>query len=154
MIRAFRITQTRHLTTAFSGECAKLYGGRWNSIGTPMIYTAGSLSLATLELLVHVEEISTLHNAYSVIPVTLKKKSQIECIAPDSLPIGWDAPELISATQLLGDAWIASASSVALQVPSAVIPTEPNILLNPAHPDFSNIIQEAPFSFELDPRLQ
>ena len=58
MIRAWRIVKTRYSADAFSGEGARLYGGRWNSPGVAMVYTAGSKSLATLEVLVHLDMIS------------------------------------------------------------------------------------------------
>ncbi|MBC8006624.1 MAG: RES domain-containing protein, partial [Prolixibacteraceae bacterium] len=41
----------RYAGTAFSGEGARLYGGRWNRKGVPMVYTAGSQSLAMLKCL-------------------------------------------------------------------------------------------------------
>jgi RES domain-containing protein len=68
MIRAWRIIKTRYSADAFSGEGARLYGGRWNSSGIAMVYTAGSKSLATLELLVHVENTSVLPS-FSICPV-------------------------------------------------------------------------------------
>jgi RES domain-containing protein len=50
-------------------------------------------------------------------------------------------------------AWLRSAGTAALSVPSAVIRTERNILLNPRHPEAKRIllISDEPFSF--DPRL-
>ena len=60
MTRAWRIIKSRFAAEAFSGEGARLYGGRWNSPGTAMVYTAGSVSLATLELLVHLDNTSVL----------------------------------------------------------------------------------------------
>ena len=56
MIRAFRLCKTKHLATAFTGEGARLNGGRWNSPGNSVVYTSASLSLATLEVLVHLED--------------------------------------------------------------------------------------------------
>src|SRR5204863_6047762 len=53
-VRAYRIFKPKHAATAFTGEGARLYGGRWNNKGTPMVYTAGSRALAALEMLVHV----------------------------------------------------------------------------------------------------
>jgi RES domain-containing protein len=153
IVRSFRITQTKHAPMAFTGEGAKRFGGRWNSVGTRMVYTASSLSLATLEMLVHLEEISTIVDYYTVIPLTFDR-SLLQIIDPASLPKGWDRPEPIPATQILGDKWIAEASGVALQVPSAVTPGEVNYLLNPFHSSFRKISFEPAFDFKLDKRLR
>ena len=60
IIRAWRIVQMRFADRAFEGERARLFGGRWNRRGTPIIYTAESLSLATLEILVNLDSATTL----------------------------------------------------------------------------------------------
>lgn len=150
---AYRITQTKYVSTAFDGEGARIYGGRWNSIGTRIVYVASSLSLATLELLVHIEDISTIYGNYSVIPVTFAE-ALVQSVDPSSLPGGWDAPEPIPATQMLGDAWVTGGSSLVLQVPSAVTPGEVNYLINPLHPEFSTLSLATPVDFKPDTRLQ
>lgn len=149
---AFRITLSRYASTAFNGEGARLNGGRWNSVGTRMVYTASSLSLATLELLVHTEDVSTLDGRYTVIPIEFDV-SLVQGINITTLPVGWNRPETIGDTQLLGDEWIRSMSSVLLEVPSVVIQTESNFLVNPGHPEFSKIAFRTGFILKLDPRL-
>jgi RES domain-containing protein len=149
---AFRITQSRYASTAFDGEGARLNGGRWNSVGTRMVYTASSLSLATLELLVHTEDVSTLDGRYTVIPIKFDM-SLVHTIDITSLPAGWNQPETISDTQILGDRWIQSMSSVLLEVPSVVTQDESNFLVNPGHPEFSKIAIGRGFVLKLDPRL-
>ncbi len=151
-IRAYRITQKKYAEAAFDGEGARLYGGRWNSVGTPLIYVASSLSLATLELLVHLEDYSTIQGLYVVIPVDFNE-TLVTTLAASELSSCWNAPVLNSETQLIGDRWAASLSSVALSVPSAVTANEVNYLLNPIHPDFSKLLIGTPQSLELDPRL-
>ena len=64
----WRLVTPRFARTAFSGEGARLYGGRWNRKGVPMVYTAGSLSLAVLEMLVQDEP---LRARYRTIAATL-----------------------------------------------------------------------------------
>lgn len=152
-VRAYRITQTKYVPTAFDGEGARLYGGRWNSVGTSVIYVASSLSLATLELLVHTEDLSIIHNDYSVIPVDFSEKL-MQSVDPASLTKGWDAPEPSPETQMLGDAWAAGGSSLVLQVPSVVSVGEVNYLINPSHSDFSKLSHRTPHRFQPDARLQ
>jgi len=151
-IVAYRVTQTKYLSTPFDGEGAKLNGGRWNSVGTYMVYTASSLSLATLELLVHIEDISIIYDQYSVIPIEFDD-SMVESVTMSSMPHGWDAPEPIAGTKILGDDWIERASSVILKVPSAITKNENNYLLNPYHQDFTEVKIGKDFLFQLDERI-
>jgi RES domain-containing protein len=151
-ITAYRITKTKRVKTAFDGEGARLYGGRWNSIGTRMIYVAGSRSLATLEILVHTEDVSTIEGQYSIIPVTFPEKLVLR-ISPADLPKSWSSPEPLAETQIFGDRWILGSRSAILEVPSAVTNEESNYLLNPAHPDFASIVIGDGAPFRIDPRL-
>ena len=151
MVRAWRIIKTRYSADAFSGEGARLYGGRWNSSGIAMVYTAGSKSLATLELLVHLHTTSVLPS-FSICPVDFDD-SLVELIDPTKLPRDWrESPPPISL-RAVGDDWISRSSSVVLRVPSAVIESEYNYLINPAHKDFKNLVIGGMEVFELDPRL-
>ena len=104
-ITAYRITKTKRTAGAFDGEGARLYGGRWNSIGTRVVYVAGSRSLATLEILVHTEDLSTIVGQYSIIAVTFPDKLVLRIPAAD-LPKRWSAHEPVADTQILGDRWI------------------------------------------------
>lgn len=152
MIHAYRLTQTRHVPNAFDGEGARLFGGRWNSVGVRMVYVAGSRSLATLEVLVHAEEISTIEGAYSIIPLSFPDRL-VKRMKVENLPEGWASPEPIAATQIFGDRWIHDAGSAVLEVPSAVTNDEMNYLFNPAHPDFPSISIGTAVPFRMDPRL-
>lgn len=146
-ITAYRLTQTKYMETAFDGEGARLNGGRWNSLGTRMVYTASSLSLATLEILVHTEDISVIYELFSVIPISFDH-SLVKTISGKSLPQGWNAPQSVSETQIIGDRWIEQGSLAILEVPSAVTGNESNYLINPFHPDFSLIKIDKRFRFE------
>ncbi len=117
-----------------------------------MVYTASSLSLATLELLVHTEDVSTIDGRYTVIPIDFDV-SLVQTIKIASLPARWNQPEIIADTQILGDNWIRSMSSVLLEVPSVVTKNESNFLLNPSHPDLSKIAIGTGLILMLDPRL-
>lgn len=156
-LSAFRVVKTKRKDDAFSGEGARRAGGRWSSKGVPAVYVASSLSLAVLEILMHLEDASLL-GAFGFFPVTIPKPL-VETIPVDSMPWNWAEFPAPFETQSLGDAWIRSRSSAVLRIPSAAfqgVPVgipETNYLLNPNHPDFARI-QVGPFqSLRLDPRL-
>jgi len=152
MIPAFRLCKTRHLASAFSGEGARLNGGRWNSPGLAMVYTSSSLSLATLEVLVHLEDPEVFARLFSWIPLEIPE-DLIERTDVSKLAQGWGGLETNHTSRSHGDAWIRSMRSAVLAVPSAVTPGELNYLLNPAHPQIGNIIAGTARPFEPDPRL-
>lgn len=150
MTVVWRLLTSRFAATAFSGEGARLYGGRWNSKGIPVVYTAGSQSLAVLEMLVQDDP---LRARYIVIPATLPKALKVERLTDEQLPAGWRDIAVRDLTQALGDEWLKRGSSAVLAVPSAVIPAETNYLINPLHPAFGKIEIGAPQDFLTDPRL-
>ena len=151
MIRAWRIVKTRFSVDAFSGEGARLYGGRWNSAGVAMVYTAGSKSLATLELLVHLDS-SALLPSYSICPVDFDD-SLVEVVDPADLPSDWQQSPAPTSLQVMGDEWISRQSSLVLRVPSAIVADESNYLINPVHKDFKKLLVGRMKPFSLDPRL-
>jgi len=152
MISAYRITKTRYLDAAFSGEGARLAGGRWNPIGTRMIYLASSLSLATLELFVHTEDYSILEKLFSYVEVTFDE-GLIETPDPLDLPELWYSSDIVSSSQIYGAEWLRSQRSLILAVPSVVTPSEHNYLINPEHPDFHKISIGTAHTFSPDTRL-
>ncbi|MDQ3817987.1 MAG: RES family NAD+ phosphorylase [Acidobacteriota bacterium] len=151
MPSAWRIVKTRFVRQAFDGEGARLYGGRWNSVGVRMVYTAGSVSLAVLEILVHLENADVLP-AYSLCAVHFDG-NVVTSLDRLRLPPNWrespSPPELLA----IGDGWIAGAESAVLEVPSAIVESESNYLINPAHRDFASLVIEKPRPFKFDPRL-
>ena len=152
MIRAFRLCKTCYLATAFSGEGARLSGGRWNMPGQAMVYTSSSLSLATLEVMVHLEDPDAFVRLFSWIPLEIPGDC-VERVNPDQLAPGWLSDETNSSSQTVGDKWLRSMRTVVLEVPSVVTPGEWNYLLNPAHPRFSEILIGEARRFQPDPRL-
>lgn len=139
-IAAYRIVAPRWAGTAFSGEGAQKYGGRWNSPGRRAVYLAGSRALAALEMLVHLTTPGSRAKPYVLIEAWLPAD------AIEAAPSGPDS-------QRIGDEWLARDGSLALRVPSVLIPAEPNYLLNPAHPRFAEVAIRAPADFRFDPRL-
>lgn len=150
MLTAWRLVTARFANAAFSGEGARLYGGRWNRKGVPMVYTSATQSLAMLEMLVQDEP---LRARYVVIPAILPKGLKIERIAPDQLPADWRDLSARESLQAIGSDWVKRQSSAVLGVPSAVIPGESNYLLNPLHPSFARIEIGKPQDFVTDLRL-
>ncbi|HEX8464027.1 MAG TPA: RES family NAD+ phosphorylase [Abditibacterium sp.] len=154
MIRACRIVKTKRAASAFDGEGARRSGGRWNSVGTRIVYLGGSIALCALEVLVHLDDAS-LSAAYSFLPLSFPAS----CVAVPGkngvapLPPNWSQIPAPIECALYGDAWIASNSSLILRVPSVIVPWESNYLLHPAHPDFSLAKIGAAQSFAFDARL-
>jgi RES domain-containing protein len=150
-IRAWRIVKAKHAATAFSGEGARKFGGRWNTPGVPVVYTAGSASLAILEMLVHLQA-PELMKRYAIIEVTFDDALMTE-VAVSALPKTWRKSPPSPAVQRIGNAWLAGGRSAVLRVPSSIVPSEWNYLLNPALPDFKNIIIGSKQSVQFDSRL-
>lgn len=152
MPTSWRITRESRTATAFDGEGARLYGGRWNSPGTAVVYTAQSESLAALELLVHLQASHLLKSYYSI-PAKFDDPL-VEVVESAALPDDWKRFPAPVVLQEIGDQWVAEGRSAVLQVPSAVVPTEKNFLINPTHADFTRVTIGLPRPFEFDPRLK
>ena len=151
MATGWRIVKSRRTRSAFDGEGARLYGGRWNSPGTRMVYVAGSVSLAVLEVLVHLGDVGVL-TSYSLCAVEFED-GLIEPLDRSKLPADWRSYPAPPGSREIGDAWVKGGSSVILEVPSAVVERESNYLINPAHPDFASVNVGEPEPFEFDSRL-
>ena len=151
MVTAWRIVKSRYGSTAFDGEGARANGGRWNSAGVRVAYGSGSVALATLEVLIGLQRTGVL--ASYVLTSAQFDEESVEVIAAESLPDHWRRYPAPPETQTIGDRWVIEQRSLALQVPSAIIPTESNYLLNPAHPDFASVAISAPVAFAFDERL-
>lgn len=150
-MQAWRIVHEDYAATAFNGEGARMTGGRWNSEGIPMVYTAGTLSLALLEIIVHLEIKSAL-KYFKAIPIQFDE-SWIQFVSTETLPITWNNTPPSFMTQAIGDEWVRQSASAILCVPSAVVPNEQNILLNPLHPEFQNIEIGESIDLPADPRI-
>lgn len=148
MRQAWRIVKEKHSTAAFSGEGARLYGGRWNSPGTSVVYTSGSRALAALESLVHLNP--PVMFKYVALPIEFDETLVEQMVM---LPAGWRDQPAPASTKAIGDLWVREVRSAVLELPSVIIAGEPNFLLNPAHPDFRRILIGKPEPFAFDPRL-
>lgn len=146
---AWRIAKRRY--ASLDGEGARLYGGRWNSKGRRMVYLGGSLSLAILETLVHLDR-TLMPPDFVAVEVTIPDDC-VETLEARHLPKLWRKIPGPKTLQAIGDKWLREGRSLALRVPSAVVPTESNVLVNPEHDDFKRIKIGTPSSFVFDPRL-
>lgn len=142
----YRISKCTYIDD-LSGTGARLYGGRWNNIGKPVVYMASSRSLAVLEVLVHLPP--------TLIPddfcqVTFDVPDDIEVLNIDTLPANWQEYPEPSILKAMGDSFLKQSKHLLLKVPSAVVKEEYNYLLNPAHPGIKEvkIINQQPFSFD------
>jgi RES domain-containing protein len=133
-----------------SGNGARLFGGRWNSKGSPVLYTSNYVSLSVLELLVHNKNYSSYKDPW-LISVLIPDYIMPVVLAAEKLAADWNSkPEY---TRWIGDQFLNEAGSLVLQVPSSIIPQENNLLINPQHPDFKKIKIIDAVLFELDKRL-
>ena len=152
-IKIWRLTKAKYAKTAFSGLGGLKTSGRWHTKGQRVVYCADSLSLALLELLVHIED-SELASMFSFASIEVEvDESLIESIDQSELDINWRRWPHSKACQIIGNDWINSFSSALLRVPSSLVPTQNNFLVNPDHPDFKNIKLGPPEPFTIDKRL-
>jgi RES domain-containing protein len=151
MAAGWRIVLESEASTAFAGDGARRYGGRWNSPGLRVIYVSEHQSTAALEVFVHNKPF---------LPIYKFKAFHLEW--PDSLteifslaklPANWRITPPPVETMEIGDRWIQEKRSAVLALPSAISPADTNFLLNPNHPDFKRIRVARPIDFDFDPRL-
>lgn len=135
-----------------SGAGAKSTGGRWNSMGTPLIYSATSIALATIETVLHIRGGGLPFNRF-LVRIDVPDAVWDARTVLDPLPGGWDAVPSGRTSRVTGDAWAASISSALMLVPSVSVPDEYNVLINPLHPDASSISATTIKRWIVDPRF-
>jgi RES domain-containing protein len=151
-MRVWRVCKAEHARTAFTGEGAILYAGRWHHAGTPVVYCSESRALAVLEQLVHLHR-NRLPPHFVCFAVEIPEGVAIDAVQIRNLPAQWRRQPGPPELQEIGTRWAESGESVALEVPSAVVPKEHNVLLNPRHPDFGRLAIGDPEPFAFDERL-
>lgn len=123
---------TKAYARDLSGTGAMLYGGRWNRKGVRVVYTSESLSLSALETIANMHSNRIGLNLYCI---EIDFPEKLEVTLPDSLPDGWNSFPYTAGSVGLGSGFFKNGG-LCLKVPSAIIPTEYNYLLNPMHKDF------------------
>ena len=151
-VTGYRLVSPRWASTAFSGEGARKYGGRWNSPGHPVVYLSESRALCALELLVHLTTPDTRCKPFLLIEVKIPTQS-IECLPTSALPTDWNISPPTRDSMSIGDDWLAQNRSLALRVPSTIVPEETNLVLNVSHPQMREIEIGTERRFCFDPRL-
>ena len=149
MAKFYRLVQEKWAAYARNGEGARIYGGRWNPVGMPAVYLAGSRALAALEVVVHAPR-QALRMEWRIFEVDVPDK-WIE--SATHLPADWQAQPDSLRAQEFGGEWLRRRSALALQLPSVIIPEEPIILMNPEHADAELVKWSKPQAFAFDPRL-
>ena len=148
----WRIVKEKHASTAFSGEGARIFEGRWNSAGVWMVYCSENLALAALEILAHTRPV-TLRDKFRAFRVSWDE-AIMAIVDLKKLPKGWNAQPPTVASKNIGDEWIRAGRSAILALPSVLVPLEKTFLLNPKHADFRRIKIKDAGNFVLDPRLK
>ncbi len=148
-MKVYRISKCTFIDD-LSGTGAAMYGGRWNSKGIYMLYTAATPSLALLETVVHISNIPP--SGYCMLTLDIPEDSMEE-ISPDQLPSSWQQNPSPAALRKIGDGFIKENKKMALKLPSAILPEEFNYLLNPSHPSFRKIKLISKREIRFDPRL-
>ena len=142
----YRITSAKYADD-LSGNGARLYGGRWNSEGKPMLYLASSRSLAVLESLAHLVATNIPNE---LVMITIEAPDDFLEIPEKILPDNWNEYPEQHIVKQIGNSFLQRNEHLLLKVPSALVPEEFNYLLNPLHPKAGKvkIIKKAPFNFD------
>ena len=136
-----------------SGAGARINGGRWNSVGRAALYTSESKSLAILEVLANTP-LAILRANFSILTLEITGSFSTDEYTLSDLPAGWNAyPVPVSVTRM-GDRWLTAGKTLLLKVPSVIVPSEYNVIVNPMHPDFSKIKITATEKLVIDKRIE
>lgn len=146
----YRLVKAEYAETAFRGSRGR---GRWHRLGTPMVYAADQPATALLETLVHVGRADLLRTGYVLFRLELDEEEHLLRLPTSALPEDWQDWPWPASTQEIGTYWHEQQASVALEVPSAVVPMQRNYLINVQHPAFSEVQISGPEAFPIDSRL-
>jgi RES domain-containing protein len=146
----FRLSRQAFIND-ISGYGAERTGGRWNSKGIPILYTAASRALAVVEIAVHVP-VGIIPANYFLASVEVPDNDILE-LDLKSLPKNWNSNPFVKATQTIGDNFIRSNTHLILQVPSATVTGDHNYLINPRHSAFNKVKIKSIDAFLFDSRL-
>jgi len=150
-MKVYRISKCKYIED-LSGYGAFMNGGRWNAEGVRMLYCSSSASLALLETLAHLPSYLA-SQEFCLLTLEIPDKL-ISVLSNEMLPADWNALPFPFSTQKAGNSFIIENKSLALQVPSVIIESESNILINPQHKDFSKVKILSSGRIQIDKRLK
>mgnify|MGYP000468797974 CR=1 FL=1 len=150
-MRVYRLTREKY-STDLNGRGAAKFANRWNSKGTELIYTSESRALAMSEVAVHLS-LALLPNDYVMLVIDIPEEVSIKTMDMKSVPKDWNTHPPSIWTQRIGDEFIDANKFCILKVPSAVVPGDHNLLINPHHKDFKKISIVEVKGFQFDKRL-
>lgn len=149
-MRVYRLAHSKYIGDV-TGIGAQLYGGRWNPKGIPCLYASEHLSLALLEKFVHAqakERMAGLMLLQIEIPEDGGLVYQV-----DTAQMAVDWAENVDYSQWIGEQILKETTIVAFSVPSVVVPSERNVILNPQAIRFGDVQLFEPKPFKMDMRL-
>lgn len=149
-MKLFRISSSEYIDD-LSGTGAKLYGGRWNFKGSPLLYCSENTSLVILEILVHFDGLTVPQNL-ELLHLELEE-SQIHNFSKAKFSKIRKSKDAELQFKEAGQQWINSKKSLALKVPSIITTNEFNVLINPKHKNFTLLKKKKKTKLELDERL-
>ena len=147
----YRISRAKYAND-LSGVGARLFGGRWNHLSVPCVYTSESIALALLEFTVNTD-INFLPDSLSVVTVQIPDKGIIEFESKD-LPVNWNEIPAPMETKDFGTGLLSKFSALIIKIPSVVIPYEFNFILNPPHKDSKDFKIVRVSDFKYDKRIR
>lgn len=149
-MRCWRITHPRYALDRLCAGAA-LYGGRWNPVGLPALYCGASISMTALEKLVHLGPAP--RPPLALVAVDLPDNTTIFTPTLADLPADWNRLPTSSSAQAFGAAWLRQIKTLAMEVPSVIVPEESNLVINPHHPGFAQVQLTVERTFSFDERL-
>jgi RES domain-containing protein len=147
-VRVYRLCKDKYSKQVVDGQGGRIADGRWHTQGRRIVYCASSEALAVLEVRVHVgRHVPRVPYAMHMIHVP---DEHIVTLLAEALREHWNAVPYTDVSQGIGDEWLESARSAALQVPSIHSNSDTTLLLNPMHPDFEyiRIVARGPYTFD------
>lgn len=150
-MKVFRLTREK-FALPLSGKGAAIKGARWNSIGVELIYTAKNRSLAMAEVAIHFT-LATLPDDYMMMTIEIPEHISMKTLLPEDLPADWKEFPHPASTQKIGDEFVIENQYCVLILPSVVTQGDFNVLINPNHKEFSQIIVTDIVKFPFDKRI-
>jgi RES domain-containing protein len=151
-VRIWRICRRPFARKPLDGRGGLLAEGRWHTPRRLVTYTSESLALASLEVLVHCD-LDLLPADLLAIEIDVPPRIKISEVEVSDLPRNWRRHPVPPTLQRLGNGWLDQGQTAVLRAPSALVPTESNLLLNPLHRDFRDIRVVRRFKFTFDQRI-